>query len=137
MKWSDEYATGIDRIDNQHKMIFRMTEDFQTALHEGSGESTYDTFLDFLGSYCRAHFDFEERCMDEYNCPVAQRNKEAHAGFANILSEYQHRYAAKGFNRADAHNLMNTIDQWLSKHICRIDVHLKQCVQTRSPRREG
>ena len=36
MKWSDQYATGIDHIDDQHKMIFKMAEDFRAALDRKS-----------------------------------------------------------------------------------------------------
>jgi hemerythrin len=42
MKWSDEYSTGVERIDNQHKMLFRMSEDFRTSLDDGLGDRIYD-----------------------------------------------------------------------------------------------
>jgi hemerythrin len=129
MRWSDEYATGVERIDDQHKMIFKMAEDFRAALDEGAGVKTYGLLLNFLGRYVRNHFGFEERCMEEYRCPVAQRNKEAHARFVEVLSGFQERYAESGFDPADARNLVNTVDRWLADHICRIDVHLKQCVK--------
>lgn len=129
MRWSDEYATGIERIDDQHKMIFKMAEDFRAALTEGGGEGVYGDLLQSLGRYARAHFGFEERCMDRYRCPAAQGNREAHARFNEILSGFQQRYAASGFDRADAHSLVDTIDQWLADHVCRIDVQLRRCVQ--------
>ncbi|MBI5854790.1 MAG: hemerythrin family protein [Nitrospirae bacterium] len=129
MKWSDEYATGIERIDEQHKMIFKMAEDFRAALDEGQGERTYGLLLDFLDRYCRGHFGFEERCMEEYRCPVAQRNKEAHASFVEVLGGFRQRCAASGYLTADARELVDTVDRWVADHICRIDVHLKDCVR--------
>jgi len=36
---------------------------------------------------------------------------------------------ATGFDPGDARDLPDTIEQWLANHICRIDIHLKQCVQ--------
>ena len=77
MKWSEEYATGIDRIDEDHKMIFKMSEDFRAALDEGLGGDVYSVMLDNLSLYCRGHFGFEERCMNEYRCPVAQKNQQS------------------------------------------------------------
>jgi hemerythrin len=129
MRWSDQYATGIERIDDQHKMIFKMAEDFRVALDEGSGERVYGGILEALHLYVRTHFGFEERCMAKYHCPAAQRNREAHVRFVEILTEFQQRYAVSGFDRADARNLVDTIDRWLADHICRIDVHLKQSVE--------
>ena len=128
MKWSDRYATGVEQIDDQHKMIFKMAEDFRAALDEGGGERVYSWMLESLDLYVRTHFGFEERCMDKYSCPVAEGNKRAHARFVEVLSGFQQRYTAGGFNPVDARALVDSVDQWLVDHICRIDVRLKEVV---------
>jgi len=128
MKWVEDYATGITRIDEQHKTIFRMAEDFRAALDTGTGARVYGILLDNLDGYSRAHFGVEEHCMEEYRCPAAQTNKEGHAVFVEVLAGFRQRYAASGYRAADARELVDTVDQWLSGHICRIDVELKQCV---------
>jgi len=128
MKWIEDYATGIQRIDHQHKTIFEMAEDFRVALDEGAGGRVYSVLLDNLDVYCRGHFGVEERCMEEYRCPVAQTNKEGHAIFVEVLAGFRQRYTANGYRATDARELIDTVDQWLSGHICRIDVQLKQCV---------
>jgi hemerythrin len=128
MKWSDQYATGIEQIDAQHKMIFKMAEDFRAALDEGMGERMYGGMLQSLDLYVRAHFGYEEKCMVQYACPAAEANAKAHARFAEVLSGFQQRYAARGFDRADARDLVDTMDWWLSDHIARIDVHLREYV---------
>ena len=129
MKWSDEYATGVANIDDQHKMIFKMAEDFRTALDEGGGERVYRDMLESLDLYVRTHFGYEERCMDKYACPVAEGNKKAHARFVEVLSKFQQRYKSSGFDRADARDLVDTVDKWLADHICRIDTRLKDYVE--------
>jgi len=128
MKWSKDYATGIERIDEDHKTIFRMSEDFRAALDEGMGGAVYAVLLDSLHMYCRGHFGYEERCMHEHRCPVAQKNKDAHAAFLKTMTSFQQRYTENGFDTVDARRLVDTIDAWLSNHICRIDIHLKKCV---------
>jgi len=128
MKWSDDYATGVQTIDEQHKMIFKMAEDFRAALEEGKGEAVYPGLLHALNLYCRSHFNIEEQCMDEYRCPVAQKNREDHVRFLEVLSGFQQSYEESGFNSADARKLTVIIDEWLIDHILRIDIQLKQCV---------
>jgi hemerythrin len=128
MKWSDDFATGIERIDDDHKMIFKMAEDFRAALDEGRGDSVYSVLLDSLKLYCRGHFGFEEQCMRKYHCPVAEKNEKAHQTFLANLSGFQERYAASGYNNDDARELVDTMDRWLENHICSIDVHLRRCV---------
>jgi hemerythrin-like metal-binding protein len=132
MKWIDAYATGVQRIDEQHQMIFKTAEDFRTALDGAQGEKTYGVLLNFLEPYCRGHFGFEERCMTEYHCPAAGRNAQAHLGFMVVLSGYRERYAANGYSAADARALVDAVDQWLDGHICRIDVQLKDSVAASS-----
>jgi hemerythrin len=133
MKWSETYATGIAEIDEQHKTIFNMTGDFRAALDEGQGEGSYGLLLEFLERYCRGHFDFEERCMEEYRCPAAQQNKDAHVRFDGVLAGFRQRYAASGYRLADARELLDVVEQWLSNHICGVDIHLKNCVKGKGP----
>ena len=128
MIWSDDYATGIQHIDDQHKMLFQMANDFRSALEVGEGKGVYPGFLDSLNLYCRSHFGIEEQCMDEYCCPMAQENKKDHERFLEVLSGFQQRYAASGFNRTDAWELTDVMSQWLVDHIVHIDLQLKQCV---------
>jgi hemerythrin len=137
MKWSDDYATGVQSIDEQHKMIFKMADDYRDALDAGEGKKTYDLLLDFLDHYCRAHFAFEERCMEEYRCAVAQRNKDAHSKFVDVCRGFRQRYTTSGWQAADARELVDTVDRWLAHHICGIDVHLKDYVGESPPGSSG
>ena len=128
--WQEEphryrFATGVERIDRQHKMLFKMAEDYRLALDEGQGERVYRAFLDSLDLYARSHFRFEEGCMEQCHCPAAQSNRDAHGRFVDVLAQFHQRYAAKGFDPADARGLTNTLDRWLADHIGRIDVQLK------------
>lgn len=125
MKWSEEFATGLSHLDEQHKMLFQMVEDYRTALEEGSGERVYDLLLDSLDAYSRAHFGIEEACMVEYACPAANANAAAHSRFVVTLTGFRARFHTHGFDRADALDLVNTLDQWLVDHICRLDARLK------------
>ncbi len=130
MKWSDEYGTGVEKIDHQHKMIFKMAEDFRAALDEGHGGGVvYGGLLQSLELYVRGHFRFEEECMERYHCPAALENHEAHVKFAEALAGFRKRYDANGFAVGDARSLVDTIDGWLVNHICRIDVRLKDSVK--------
>jgi hemerythrin len=129
MKWSEEYATGIERIDDHHRMLFKMSEDFREALDAGGGERVYGSLLRSLDVYARSHFHFEEGCMERYRCPVAQQNKSAHEEFVLRLAGFQQRHAAKGFDREDVLGLVDFLDQWLSGHIGTIDVQLRHSVE--------
>jgi hemerythrin len=129
MKWSKRHATGVTRLDEQHKLLFQMVEDYQQALAEGRGERLYSLFLNFLVHYCRDHFAREERLMEAYRCPVAQVNKMGHVQFVEVVTGFQRCYIENGFSAADAWSLTDWVEHWLDAHIGRIDVQLKGCVE--------
>src|SRR5579871_728880 len=106
-------------------MLFQMSEDFRLALDEGRGERVYGELLESLDQYTRAHFGLEEQCMARCHCPAAELNSNAHAKFIEELTGFRRRYAAFGFEVADAQSLVEFIDHWLADHICRIDVQLR------------
>jgi hemerythrin len=122
--WSNAYATGVQSIDEQHQMLFRLTNDFHAAL-ETDGEAMYEKMLTSLESYARAHFRLEEECMVRYRCPVADQNRRAHDRFTQILADMRERYTIIGFDRKDAQELIGLLEEWLVNHISRIDVQLK------------
>ena len=59
---------------------------------------------------------------------MAEINQAAHGRFTTFLNSYAERYAAQGFVRTDARELVDTIDLWLVNHITRIDVRLRDSV---------
>ncbi len=129
LKWKEEYATGNRTIDDQHKALFNMVNDYNFALDDGDGERTYGVLLEFLDGYCRTHFNFEEECMEEHCCPTAQQNKDEHEALLVALSGYQQRYKTNGFSDTDARKLVMTLDGWLIEHICGVDIHLRNCME--------
>ena len=132
MRWSEAYSTGVERIDEQHKMLFRMSEDFRAAFDEGRGARVYANLLESLDLYTRSHFGLEERCMAACHCPAARRNSTAHAGFIEMVGDFQTRHATHGYDGRDAHQLVDFVDRWLSSHIAGIDVELRDSA-TRLP----
>lgn len=133
MRWSEDYATGILHVDEQHRMLFSSVGDFREALGEGAGSRTYGVFLSFLEQYTRGHFSYEEGCMEKYRCPVAQQNKDEHAALERTLGEFRGRFSARGYDADDAVSLLDTLDGWLASHICRVDIHLRHCVRQSAP----
>jgi hemerythrin len=129
VKWSERYATGIQQLDEQHKMLFRMSEDYRASLDEQRGERLFSLMLDSLTAYATAHFGMEQNCMFRYQCPAAQANGEAHLQFIEVLGWFRRRHAENGFKAEEAQRLVEFVDEWLANHIGRIDVQLKPCVE--------
>lgn len=128
LKWNDTYSTGNAEVDEQHKKLFEMVNNFETAVRNKTAEATAGETLKFLGSYVQKHFNFEEGCMEKAKCPVAADNKKAHAEFLGAYTQFSKRFASEGYSDALANELLKVAQSWLIKHICGVDIHLKHCV---------
>lgn len=130
VQWSEAFSTGIPSLDQQHQTLFRMVGDYRAALDEGRGEQVYALFLDSLSRYARAHFGLEEDCMTKYACPAAKLNVEAHARFSSVLDESAERFGESGFDRRAATALVETLEDWLLRHVAHVDTQLREYVES-------
>ncbi len=128
MRWTEEYSTGVPKVDEQHKVLFKAVNDYRKTFEAGEMEAQFDATLKFLAQYSRGHFTTEEHCMDEYRCPAAQKNKEAHVGLTTALGGFIERYEANGYSAEEAQTLLETLEAWLDDHIKRVDCELRKCV---------
>lgn len=129
MEWQQQFSTGVDHLDNQHRMLFRMEGDFTLALEEGRGEQVYDEFLRSLEMYSRIHFGAEEECMFRLHCPAGAANLEGHQVFRGLLDDSSAALRTRGFRRQDAVALAASVRNWLVTHIGRIDTQLRPLVE--------
>jgi hemerythrin len=129
VKWCERFATGIAQLDEQHKMLFQMSDDYRETLDEGRGERSYGLILQTLDEYARAHFGIEDQCMHRHHCPAAGANSRAHGEFVRAVAQFKAHHSAVGFTDADARQLVEYVDGWLAEHIGGIDVQLKPCVE--------
>ena len=128
MKWSIQYATGIPHLDEQHKWLFKLAENYRRLLETEGSVRLYSQWLQVLETYARAHFGNEEGCMHRYQCPAAGANSEAHSEFLHALGSFKRRHAEVGCTDADAWQLVEFLEGWLASHIGTIDVQLRHCV---------
>ncbi|MEZ4638403.1 MAG: bacteriohemerythrin [Caldilineaceae bacterium] len=129
--WDETMATGDEKVDEQHRMLFDMTNGLLQALSEGKGRQHIAEVLDRLEAYTKEHFAWEEHCMEEHHCPVAEVNKTAHARFVQMVAETRQRFEKEGPSTELVLAIKENLGDWLVKHIRRIDTNLRGCVQSK------
>lgn len=127
LKWNDTFLTKQPEVDAQHQKLFDIINGFEAAVRNKTAEATIGETLKFLGNYVKTHFTFEEGCMDRMKCPAAAENKAAHAEFLKVYQTFSQRFQTEGYSEALANELLKTAQGWLVKHICGVDVKLKNC----------
>ena len=63
----DEYLTGIEQIDNEHRRLFEIAEELYQLSKEEFMPDKYDNIrrlLDELREYTKTHFEHEEEYME-------------------------------------------------------------------------
>ena len=69
MEWSNNLATGVPEIDNQHKEIINRVNSLSAACSEGKGKEEVLRVLLFLEEYIKEHFAAEERLQLRHAYP--------------------------------------------------------------------
>jgi len=119
MVWTDEYAVGVDEIDEQHQRLFKMINDLNEAMALGQGKNVLDRILSGLVDYVGRHFQTEEYYMEKANYPELETHREIHTRLTHKVHEYVDR-----FNTGEVGlgvELLNFLQDWLKKHILGTD----------------
>jgi hemerythrin len=88
IEWKKESLCGVEVIDDQHRQLVNLANQFNQALLKGLGRpSLMNLFID-LADYTAYHFSSEEELMEKYKYPSFVEHKELHKGFKRKLAEY-------------------------------------------------
>ncbi len=124
MQWEPKMATGIAKIDAQHKELIRRINKLLDAMKEGQGREMVGEVLEFLGRYVVEHFADEEALMKRYGYPKYPEHKAIHDRFKKEFEAL----AADNGKRAGSLSLtlqvQNKVVDWLRKHIMNVDVKM-------------
>ena len=130
--WNEQFKTGSETIDQQHQMLIQNINHLGCLLTETNPSRETCAFLvnlvEFLESYTRQHFRYEEGCMEQHRCPAHAANKQAHEEFLAFFKQFREDTRRKGIQPSAIRTLHQTISQWVEEHILRVDMQLKPCL---------
>lgn len=87
--WSDDLSVGHKFIDDDHRKLVDMVNDFHEAMQEGKGNEVINKVLDDLTKYTREHFRREEAEMQRIRYPQYLAHKLEHDKLLAEVSELQ------------------------------------------------
>lgn len=128
ISWSDSFATGVPRVDLEHQKLVGMLNELEQAIQTGRGSQVINTIVSGLATYSATHFSYEENCMEQYKCPMAAQNKQAHAQFMTVVAKARTRLA-NGGNALAAQQVHRELCDWVINHVLKVDSALKGCVK--------
>jgi hemerythrin len=131
LAWSDDFATGLETIDKQHRMLIdhinRLEEILATPQPTPAEIQFAHSLVQFLEAYADRHFRVEEQCMESYRCPAHAENQLMHAQFLEFFDRFKKQFKEDGFQVLAFQELHHAMSSWITGHILRIDTQLKSC----------
>jgi len=115
--WTQELATGVESIDDQHKQLFKAINDLLEACFSGTGHTKLDSTVQFLIDYTEKHFSDEEKLQQQYNYPKYPHHKKLHDAFDRTVREIADQLKKEGANAALLRKVNSSIGDWLVNHI--------------------
>lgn len=121
INWTDDLATGVNQIDNQHKELFSRINALLDACHRGKGKEELDGILQFLEEYVAAHFSEEEKYMVQYGFPAYSGHRSQHLEFIENLAHIKDKLKSAGPGLVTVVATNHLLVEWLRTHIRRLD----------------
>jgi hemerythrin len=113
MLWTNSLETGIAKIDEQHKELFRQVD----ILMDNSNKSRIPETLKFLGDYVVQHFTDEQTMHSVTRYPKAEMHRKYHDTFIGEFKKLKNEFDVSGQNLATLIKLNHAVVNWLKDHI--------------------
>jgi len=127
LEWKEEYATGIDEVDDEHKDLIDVINRLHDLLLADDAKLTVPAFFDRLLKGVTAHFALEERIMGESDYPELEAHRQDHD---RLLDEI--RDLVEAFRQAeevDSVDLAMRLEPWFSHHFATHDLRLHRTLR--------
>ncbi len=119
IEWNNTLSIGIESIDDQHKNLINVINDFYADLKKESTEERLLSIIEKLKDYTVYHFQTEEDLFKEYNFDGYDEHKKEHDDFITTVEDYYERY--KNGKLIISLEVTNFIKLWIFKHIMGTD----------------
>lgn len=124
---SEEYRTGLEKIDAEHVILLELTERARKLFEDENMLfkcADIRKLLKELLDYTEMHFAHEEAFMEELGYEGLELQKTQHRMFVKKLQEFMEEVNRLNLGTQDnlIHELFEYLQQWLHDHIKKEDM---------------
>ena len=115
----DEYLTGIENIDNEHRKLFEIAEETYQLRNNDFLVDKYDqvtAVLNELRDYTKTHFEHEEAYMESIEYKRMFTQKVQHNAFIEKLEEMDFENLDENSDQV-IDEILEFLTNWLINHI--------------------
>jgi hemerythrin len=130
INWSKDLAVGNAEIDDDHRELIAIVNEFAEAAQKSGGEvgdSHMRHVLRCLQIYAQDHFAREEYIQAVAKYDGLEENKREHEVLSRTLADFIARFDAGtlGDKRGSTDQMSAFLSNWLMGHVLKIDVKMK------------
>lgn len=114
--WKEEYSVGIEAIDNDHRKLLKLINQFQTAVFYRTGREFEQEAFNELVDYTRTHFKREEALLEKHGYPDYEAHVAEHRKMIAQVEDVMTQYQAEG-RRETLKKAVVFLREWLIDHI--------------------
>ena len=133
--WKDSYLIGNEKIDNQHKELFRNAgillnslKDIDTPEHK----QFFSNAINFLKNYVVTHFHDEETYAISVGYEDIKRHKELHDELTLDVLDYEQEFINTDFAPPVIERFLGFLSTWLVYHVADEDQRIPKGIITES-----
>jgi len=123
LQWKEEYAIGVQQIDEQHQHLFEIGNKIYELLENYILDDKYDkivVILEELRQYTKYHFQSEEQYMLQIKYPRYFSQKVEHDDFISKIEEVELKDIDENQEKY-IRDLLLFVFNWILEHILQKD----------------
>lgn len=113
--WKNDYALGIQEIDEQHRIVFEQIEELRQAIIRGDSQKHVGEIIERMVEYTRVHLVMEECVLRLFTYSDYAGHKHKHEHGVKQIEAFSRRYAEG--DRSVPLELFEFIGGWWRHHI--------------------
>ena len=124
----DEYLTGIEMIDNEHRVLFEIAEEIHQLCHNEYIPDKFDhitNLIQRLRDYTVMHFEHEEAYMENIQYKRMFTQRIQHDNFKRKLDTMDLEIIDDDQEQA-IEDLLKFVTDWLVEHIMETDKRITE-----------
>ncbi|MBL4659168.1 MAG: bacteriohemerythrin [Alcanivoracaceae bacterium] len=127
--WNENFNTGIDIIDEQHKVLVEILNRLAGHLANRSNVNTLNKVFDELANYADYHFKTEEKIWSTHfkNDVWQKTHEKTHGSFISKVLLLKKEDNHKKLDSV-IHNIVSFLTKWLAYHILDTDKRMAKAV---------
>lgn len=134
LSWNSQYAIGPKKIDDEHKILFDLINEFHTHWNEKFDPKEIALVLNKLIQYSEVHFRDEEAIMEKEDYPKLNAHRAEHEKLIQTIFALNEDFAAN--QKLASQNVQKFCKHWLVDHIVYADYEFRDFLVLKRKNRE-